>query len=246
MHGNHGTSRHRDIAFIEIGCIELVEWRPMRPVPLPSLLQPAARHRRYARAVTGISDDFLLDEAAVRAGCRGSSSISLAMPNRIIVNAARISPSLMRSWLLARYSPNRQLGGLPAMLDTLALAREKYPRARRTASMRSASGWTSTIHIANCNGFSSLLDVELLADVHSGDDGRTGRPGSCRGDQRDDSYSRRRSRDRPRRAESARSDGRRSCRACSAPERNRRRQQRALPLASDVGREAIAILRAVA
>ena len=156
-----GLEVQRGHRLIEIGCVELAERRPTgRTLPRLSQSRPRDRRRRarghrHQRRVPA-------RQAALRRGRGASSSISSTAPR-----SSRTTPSSTS----ASSTPN---SGLPAraraaspitrsVLDTLALAREKFPGQRN-----SLDALCRRLGIDNSHRewHGALLDAQLLAEVY--------------------------------------------------------------------------------
>jgi DNA polymerase-3 subunit epsilon len=145
---------------IEIGCIELLERRPTQR-RFHRYLNPQRAIDEGARAVTGISDEFLLDKPLF-AQIADELLDFIGDAELIIHNAAFDLAFLDAEFEIAGLTQH-SLGGRVAVLDTLALAREKYPGQKN-----SLDALCRRLEVDNAHRelHGALLDAELLADVY--------------------------------------------------------------------------------
>jgi DNA polymerase-3 subunit epsilon len=145
---------------IEIGCIELVERRPSGK-RFHRYLNPQRPVDEGARAVHGISDEFLADKPRF-AEVAGEFLEFIAGAELVIHNAAFDVGFLDAE--LARVDPGLgRMSDHAGVLDTLALAREKFPGQRI-----SLDALCKRLNIDNRHRelHGALLDAQLLADVY--------------------------------------------------------------------------------
>ncbi|HEY2395607.1 MAG TPA: DNA polymerase III subunit epsilon [Rudaea sp.] len=145
---------------IEIGCIELLERRPTQR-RFHRYLNPQRAIDEGARAVTGISDEFLLDKplfAQVAA-----ELLEFIGDAELIIHNAAFDLAFLDAELVLAGLPDCQLGGRQPVLDTLALAREKYPGQKNSLDALCRRLEVDNTH-RELHG--ALLDAELLADVY--------------------------------------------------------------------------------
>jgi DNA polymerase-3 subunit epsilon len=145
---------------IEIGCIELLERRPTQR-RFHRYLNPQRTIDEGARAVTGISDEFLLDKPLF-AQIADELLDFIGDAELIIHNAAFDLAFLDAEFEIAGLA-QRSLGGRVPVLDTLALAREKYPGQKNSLDALCRRLEVDNTH-RELHG--ALLDAELLADVY--------------------------------------------------------------------------------
>jgi DNA polymerase-3 subunit epsilon len=145
---------------IEIGCIELSERRPSGK-RFHRYLNPQRPVDEGARAVHGISDEFLADKPRF-AEVAGEFLQFIAGAELVIHNAAFDVGFLDAE--LALVDPRLgRIADHASVLDTLALAREKYPGQRI-----SLDALCKRLNIDNRHRelHGALLDAQLLADVY--------------------------------------------------------------------------------
>lgn len=145
---------------IEIGCIELAERRPTGR-RFHRYLNPQRAIDEGARAVTGISDEFLLDKPLF-ADIAAELMEFIAGAELIIHNAAFDVAFLDAELALANLDHGRVLDHA-RVLDTLQLAREKYPGQKNSLD---ALCKRLSVDNAHRELHGALLDAELLADVY--------------------------------------------------------------------------------
>ena len=145
---------------IEIGCIELAERRPTGR-QFHRYLNPQRAIDEGARAVTGISDDFLLDKPLF-ADIAAELLEFIAGAELIIHNAAFDVAFLNAEFALADAAHGR-VADHARVLDTLQLAREKYPGQKNSLDALCRRLSVDNSH-RDLHG--ALLDAELLADVY--------------------------------------------------------------------------------
>jgi DNA polymerase-3 subunit epsilon len=145
---------------IEIGCIELLERRPTAR-RFHRYLNPQRAIDEGARAVTGISDDFLLDKPLF--GQIAGEFLDFLGEAELIIHNAAFDLAFLDAELVLADLSHRRLGGRHPVLDTLALAREKYPGQKN-----SLDALCKRLDVDNTHRelHGALLDAELLADVY--------------------------------------------------------------------------------
>jgi DNA polymerase-3 subunit epsilon len=145
---------------VEIGCIELLERRPTQR-RFHRYLNPQRSIDEGARAVTGISDEFLLDKPLFAQ--IAEELLDFIGDAELIIHNAAFDLAFLDAEFeiagLARHS----LGGRVPVLDTLALAREKYPGQKNSLDALCRRLEVDNTH-RELHG--ALLDAELLADVY--------------------------------------------------------------------------------
>jgi len=145
---------------IEIGCVELLERRPTQR-KFHRYLNPQRAIDEGARAVTGIDDDFLLDKPLFAQVAR--EFVDFIGDAELIIHNAAFDLSFLDAEL-AQVDPDHvSLASRMKVLDTLALAREKYPGQRNSLDALCKRLGVDNGH-RDLHG--ALLDAELLADVY--------------------------------------------------------------------------------
>jgi DNA polymerase-3 subunit epsilon len=144
---------------IEVGCIELLERRPRER--FYRRVNPQRAIDEGARAVTGISDESLLDQPlfAQIAG----DLLDFIGDSELIIHNAAFDLAFLDAELALAGRADRRLTGRVAVLDTLELAREKYPGQKN-----SLDALCRRLDVDNSHRqlHGALLDAELLADVY--------------------------------------------------------------------------------
>lgn len=145
---------------IEIGCIELLERRPTQR-RFHRYLNPQRAIDEGARAVTGISDDFLIDKPLF--GQIAGEFLDFLGDAELIIHNAAFDLAFLDAELALADLSHRRLSGRHPVLDTLALAREKYPGQKN-----SLDALCKRLDVDNTHRelHGALLDAELLADVY--------------------------------------------------------------------------------
>lgn len=145
---------------IEIGCIELLERRPT-PRRFHRYLNPQRAIDEGARAVTGISDEFLLDKPLF--AHVAAEFLEFIGDAELIIHNAAFDLAFIDAELSLAGLSHCRLGGRQPVLDTLALAREKYPGQKNSLDALCRRLEVDNTH-RELHG--ALLDAELLADVY--------------------------------------------------------------------------------
>lgn len=153
-----GLEAQRGHRLIEIGCIELVQRRPTGRT-FHTYLNPERAIDEGARAVTGIDDDFLLDKP--RFADVAAEFLQFVDGTEVIAHNAAFDVGFIDAEL-ARIGAGRFTERVQ-VLDTLALAREKFPGQRNSLDALCKRLGVDNSH-RELHG--ALLDANLLADVY--------------------------------------------------------------------------------
>jgi DNA polymerase-3 subunit epsilon len=145
---------------IEIGCVELRERRPTGRT-FHRYLNPGRRVDEGALAVHGIDNDFLADKPRFAEIAREFLEF-IAGAELIIHNAAFDIAFLDMELELADPGLGR-IAQHARVLDTLALAREKYPGQKNSLD---ALCKRLNVDHRHRNQHGALLDAQLLAEVY--------------------------------------------------------------------------------
>ncbi|MFI4970634.1 MAG: DNA polymerase III subunit epsilon [Lysobacterales bacterium] len=153
-----GLEVQRGHRIIEIGCVELVQRRPTGR-RFHYYLNPDRTIDEGARAVTGISDEFLKDKP--RFAEIAAEFLEFIDGAEIVAHNAAFDVGFLDAELVRAGIEDVRLGA--RALDTLALAREKYPGQRN-----SLDALCRRLEIDNSHRglHGALLDANLLADVY--------------------------------------------------------------------------------
>lgn len=145
---------------IEIGCVELAERRRTGRT-FHRYLNPQRAIDEGARAVTGISDDFLLDKPLFAA--IAEELLAFIGDAELIIHNAEFDLAFLDAELTLAALAHRCFGGRARVLDTLELAREKFPGQKN-----SLDALCRRLDVDNAHRelHGALLDAELLADVY--------------------------------------------------------------------------------
>ena len=145
---------------IEIGCVELAGRRRTGRT-FHRYLNPQRAIDEGARAVTGINDEFLLDKPLFAAVAE--DLLAFVDDAELIIHNAAFDLAFIDAELTQCALGHRCLGGRASILDTLELAREKYPGQRN-----SLDALCRRLEVDNAHRelHGALLDAELLADVY--------------------------------------------------------------------------------
>ncbi|MBZ0223188.1 MAG: DNA polymerase III subunit epsilon [Dokdonella sp.] len=145
---------------IEIGCIELVQ-RRRTGREFHTYLNPDRAIDEGARAVTGISDESLLDKP--RFGEIAQDFLAFIDDAELIAHNARFDLAFLDAELTRAGLGGQRLGGRLSVIDTLALAREKFPGQRNTLDALCKRLDVDNSH-RSLHG--ALLDANLLVEVY--------------------------------------------------------------------------------
>lgn len=155
-----GLEVHRGHRIIEIGCVELVQRRPTGRT-FHHYLNPERAIDEGARAVTGISDDFLLDKPRfVEIAAEFLEFIDGA---ELIAHNAAFDVGFLEVEIARAGLGVAALNERVRVLDTLALAREKFPGQRNSLDALCRRLGVDNSH-RGLHG--ALLDANLLTDVY--------------------------------------------------------------------------------
>ena len=155
-----GLEAQRGHRVIEIGCIELVQ-RRRTGREFHTYLNPDRAIDEGARAVTGIADEFLLDKP--RFADIAQDFLAFIDGAEIVAHNAAFDIGFLDAELQRAGIEGPGLGTRSRVLDTLVLAREKYPGQRN-----SLDALCKRLEVDNSHRelHGALLDASLLADVY--------------------------------------------------------------------------------
>jgi DNA polymerase-3 subunit epsilon len=145
---------------IEIACVELVERRPTGR-HWQTYLNPDRAIDEGARQVTGIEDEFLLDKP--RFADVVDDFLAFIDGAELIIHNASFDVGFLDAEL-ARIGPHMgRIADRCGVLDTLAMARERYPGQRN-----SLDALCKRLGVDNSarDLHGGLIDAQLLADVY--------------------------------------------------------------------------------
>lgn len=155
-----GLEVQRGHRIIEIGCVELVQRRPTGRT-FHSYLNPDRQIDEGARAVTGIADDFLLDKP--RFADVVADFLEFIDGAEVIAHNAAFDVGFINAELARAGIARSRLTDHACVLDTLALAREKFPGQRNSLDALCKRLGVDNSH-RDLHG--ALVDASLLADVY--------------------------------------------------------------------------------
>ncbi len=144
---------------IEIGCIELVE-RRLTDRKFHCYLNPERLIDPGAAAVHGISDEFLVDKP--RFAEIADALLGFIADSELIIHNAPFDVAFLDNELLQAGGRGR-IAEHARVLDTLKLAREKYPGQKN-----SLDALCKRLNVDNSHRqlHGALLDAQLLAEVY--------------------------------------------------------------------------------
>jgi len=155
-----GLEVQRGHRLIEIGCVELSERRTTQN-RFHVYLNPDRAIDEGARAVTGISDEFLADKKRFREVAR--EFIEFIRGAEIIAHNAEFDVGFIDAELSMAGPEFGRLADHVTVLDSLALAREKFPGQRNSLDALCRRLGIDNSH-RELHG--ALLDAQLLAEVY--------------------------------------------------------------------------------
>ena len=155
-----GLEVQRGHRLIEIGCVELSERRPTQN-RFHVYLNPDRAIDEGARAVTGISDEFLLDKKRFREVAH--EFVEFIRGAEVIAHNAEFDVGFIDAELSMAGPEFGRLSDHVTVLDSLALAREKFPGQRNSLDALCRRLGIDNSH-RELHG--ALLDAQLLAEVY--------------------------------------------------------------------------------
>jgi len=144
---------------IEIGAVELLERRPSGRT-FHTYLNPERAIDEGARAVTGIEDEFLLDKPKFAEVVH--DFLAFIKGAELIIHNASFDVGFLNAEL-AMAGDYGKVTDHATVLDTLVMARERYPGQRNSLDALCKRLGVDNTHRDLHGG---LLDAQLLADVY--------------------------------------------------------------------------------
>ena len=144
---------------VEIGCVELLERRPTGR-EFHRYLNPQRPMDEGARAVSGISDEFLIDKPLFAEIV--VELLQFIDGAELVAHNAAFDIGFLDAEL-ARLDMPARIAERASVLDTLALAREKYPGQKNSLDALCKRLSVDNSH-RDLHG--ALLDAQLLVDVY--------------------------------------------------------------------------------
>src|ERR1700754_4747006 len=144
---------------IEIGAVELLERRPSGRT-FHTYLNPERAIDEGARAVTGIEDEFLLDKPKFREVV--DDFLEFIRGAELIIHNASFDVGFLNAEL-AMAGDHGKVTDYATVLDTLVMARERYPGQRN-----SLDALCKRLGVDNSGRdlHGGLIDAQLLAEVY--------------------------------------------------------------------------------
>lgn len=155
-----GLEVQRGHRVVEIGCVEMVQRRPTGRT-FHYYLNPDRAMDEGARAVTGLDDEFLRDKP--RFTDIVDEFLAFIDGAEVIAHNAAFDVAFIEAELARAGIENARLAGRVQVLDTLALAREKFPGQRNSLDALCKRLGVDNSHREQ---HGALLDANLLADVY--------------------------------------------------------------------------------
>ena len=152
-----GLSPNKGDRVVEIGCVELINHVPTENT-FQVYLNPERDMDEGAQRVHGLTNEFLLDKPKFSE--IAEEFISYIGESKIIAHNASFDINFLNSEL-ARVDKSKILD--ERVVDTLKMAREKYPGARNSLD---ALCKRFLVDNSNRKLHGALLDSELLAEVY--------------------------------------------------------------------------------
>jgi DNA polymerase-3 subunit epsilon len=155
-----GLEVSRGNRLVEIGCIELVQRRPTGR-RFHRYLNPQRTMEDGAREVTGITEEFLADKPLFEHVVE--EFLDFVRGAELVIHNAAFDVGFLDAELARAGAHYGRLADHASVLDTLALAREKYPGQRN-----SLDALCKRLEVDNSHRelHGALLDAQLLADVY--------------------------------------------------------------------------------
>ncbi|HEX6613273.1 MAG TPA: DNA polymerase III subunit epsilon [Rhodanobacteraceae bacterium] len=154
-----GLEAGRGHRIIEIGCVELVERRPTGRT-FHRYVNPERPIDPGAVAVHGIRDEFLLDKP--RFAEIVHEWLEFIRGAELLIHNAAFDIGFLDAELALCGADHGRVGDHAAVVDTLAMAREKYPGQKNTLDALCKRLGVDNTH-RELHG--ALLDARLLAEV---------------------------------------------------------------------------------
>jgi len=145
---------------VEIGCVELVERRPTGRT-FQRYLNPQRPMDRGAQEVTGLSDEFLADKALF--ADVAEEFVEFIRGAELIIHNASFDVGFLNGELARLEGRYSTVQSMCVVVDSLALARERYPGQRN-----SLDALCKRLQVENAHRtlHGALLDAQLLVDVY--------------------------------------------------------------------------------
>jgi DNA polymerase-3 subunit epsilon len=155
-----GLSWERGHRLVEIGCIELLERRPTGR-RFQRYLNPGRELDVGAQEVTGLTLEFLLDKPSFDQVA--TEFLDFIRGAELLIHNADFDVGFLDNELAMLGEGYGRIRDHAAVLDTLGLARERFPGQRNSLDALCRRMGVDNAH-RKLHG--ALLDAELLADVY--------------------------------------------------------------------------------
>jgi DNA polymerase-3 subunit epsilon len=155
-----GLSWEKGNRVVEIGCIELVERRPTGR-RFHRYLNPDREFEPGAQEVTGLTREFLADKP--RFAEVVEEFVEFIRDAELVIHNAAFDVGFLDNELLLAGAHYGRMAGLARVLDTLALARERFPGQRNSLDALCKRFGVDNSH-RELHG--ALLDAQLLTEVY--------------------------------------------------------------------------------
>lgn len=157
-----GLSWEKGNRIVEVGCIELIERRPTGR-HFQRYFNPGREMEPGAQEVTGLSLDFLLDKPRFETVI--DELLDFIRGAELIIHNASFDVGFLNNELSLAGAHYGRLEHHASVLDTLAMARERFPGQRNSLDALCKRLGVDNGH-RKLHG--ALLDAELLAEVYLG------------------------------------------------------------------------------
>ncbi|MGQ0799555.1 MAG: DNA polymerase III subunit epsilon [Pseudomarimonas sp.] len=145
---------------VEIGCVEMLERRPTGRT-FQRYLNPQRPMDRGAQEVTGLSDEFLSDKALF--ADVAEEFVEFVRGAELIIHNASFDIGFLNGELARLEGRYPTLQSMCGVVDSLALARERYPGQRNSLDALCKRLQVESAH-RTLHG--ALLDAQLLVEVY--------------------------------------------------------------------------------
>lgn len=157
-----GLSWEKGNRIVEVGCIELIERRPTGR-QFQRYFNPGREMEPGAQEVTGLSLDFLQDKPRFETAL--DELLEFISGAELIIHNASFDVGFLNYELSLAGPQYGRLEQHASVLDTLAMARERFPGQRNSLDALCKRLGVDNAH-RKLHG--ALLDAELLAEVYLG------------------------------------------------------------------------------
>ncbi|MBQ8651211.1 MAG: DNA polymerase III subunit epsilon [Alphaproteobacteria bacterium] len=142
---------------VEIGCVEIID-KKITGKSYHVYLNPGREMSSRAREITGLNDDFLKKQKPFEDECNGF--LDFIQDSRLVIHNAPFDVGFL-NFELSRIG--LQTISMYRVLDTLAMAKEKFPGSPSTLD---ALCKRFSVEASKRTKHGALIDAELLAEVY--------------------------------------------------------------------------------